>query len=83
MVINGRDPETLDATAREIAALGAGAVTPVVADLDTESGRDALVAACGAPDILVNNNGGPPPAASRIGITRPGSPPSSRTCSRL
>jgi 3-oxoacyl-[acyl-carrier protein] reductase len=34
---------------------------PVAADLNTESGRGKLLAACPAPDILVNNNAGPPP----------------------
>jgi len=35
-------------------------VTPVVADVSTQAGQEALLAACPAPDILVNNNGGPP-----------------------
>jgi len=35
-------------------------VTPVVADISTPEGQEALLAACPAPDILINNNGGPP-----------------------
>jgi 3-oxoacyl-[acyl-carrier protein] reductase len=35
-------------------------VTAVAADVSTREGQDALIAACPAPDILVNNNGGPP-----------------------
>jgi len=35
-------------------------VTPVVADVSTIEGQQALLAACPAPDILINNNGGPP-----------------------
>jgi 3-oxoacyl-[acyl-carrier protein] reductase len=35
-------------------------VTPVVADVSTREGQEALLAACPNPDILVNNNGGPP-----------------------
>jgi len=37
----------------------------VVADVGTEAGRAALLAAAGQVDILVNNNGGPPPADFR------------------
>lgn len=61
VVINGRDAERLAATAEEIRAATGASVTAVVADLNTEDGRAALLAACPAPDILVNNNGGPPP----------------------
>ena len=61
VVINGRDAATLAATAEEIRGATGAAVTPVAADLTTEAGRDALLAACPEPDILVNNNGGPPP----------------------
>ncbi len=63
VAINGRDEETLMATADEIRTQTNVAVTPVVADIDTEEGRQALLDACPAPDILVNNNGGPPPGA--------------------
>ena len=51
-----RSPEALAQTAREI---GAQAET-VVADVATEEGRRAILAACPDPDILVNNAGGPP-----------------------
>ena len=61
VVVNGRDAARLAATADEIRRESGVAVTPVVADLDTEEGRAALLAACPAPDILVTNNGGPPP----------------------
>jgi 3-oxoacyl-[acyl-carrier protein] reductase len=61
VVINGRDAARLEATAEEIRRESGVRVTPVVADLDSEAGRSALVAACPAPDILVNNNGGPAP----------------------
>ena len=60
VVINGRDAERLAATAEEIRAATGASVTAVVADLNTEDGRAALLAACPEPDILVNNNGGPP-----------------------
>lgn len=59
LVINGRDRATLEATRDELAALGVD-VRAVVADVSTRAGQDALLEACPAPDILVNNNGGPP-----------------------
>jgi 3-oxoacyl-[acyl-carrier protein] reductase len=61
VVVNGRDAARLDATAKEIASATGVKVTPVAADLSTPEGQKALLAACPAPDILVNNNGGPPP----------------------
>jgi 3-oxoacyl-[acyl-carrier protein] reductase len=57
--INGRDAAKLAATAAAIRAETGVAVTEVVADLSTDAGRAALLAACPDPDILVNNNGGP------------------------
>ena len=59
--INGRDASKLDAAARQVREAGATAVTAVTADLNTDAGRDVLLTACPAPDILVNNNAGPPP----------------------
>ena len=61
VVINGRDRERLTATAEEIHAATGATVTAVAADVSTEDGRAALLAACPEPDILINNNGGPPP----------------------
>lgn len=61
VVINGRDDEALAQTAKEIEALDAGTVTIVKGDMNDAATRDALLAACPEPDILVNNNGGPPP----------------------
>ncbi len=60
VVINGRDATSLTATAKAIEAETGARVIPVVADVGTEAGRAALLAACPSPDILVNNNGGPP-----------------------
>jgi 3-oxoacyl-[acyl-carrier protein] reductase len=61
VVINGRDETMLRQTQRILEAFGSGRVRAVAADIDTAAGRDALVAACPAPDILINNNAGPPP----------------------
>lgn len=61
VTINGRDADSLAATADAIREATSVIVTPVVGDIEQESTRDALIAACPEPDILVNNNGGPPP----------------------
>ena len=61
LVVNGRDAARLEATAREIREATGAAVIAVHGDLDRPDVRDALLAACPEPDILVNNNGGPPP----------------------
>ena len=60
LVINGRNRERLEATAQEIREAAKVEVTPVLADVSTREGQDALLGACPEPDILVNNNGGPP-----------------------
>ncbi len=60
IVINGRNRALLDQTADEIRQATGAEVTPVVADVSTFEGQAALIAACPAPDILINNNGGPP-----------------------
>ena len=60
LVINARTSETLEATAREIAEETGVTVTPIAADIASEDGRAAVLAACPEPDILVTNCGGPP-----------------------
>jgi 3-oxoacyl-[acyl-carrier protein] reductase len=61
IVINGRDKEKLSKAADSILRLTAVSVGTVVADLNTDEGRGALIEACPSPDILVTNNAGPPP----------------------
>lgn len=63
LVINGRHEEALEQAAEEIRALPGARrdVTAVAADLTTEAGRAAVLAACPEPDILVTNNRGPTP----------------------
>ena len=46
--VNGRHPAKLEAVAQEIRARTGVEVIPVVADLNTESGRAALISACPA-----------------------------------
>ncbi len=61
VVLNGRDEERLSKAVERVGSVAQGEVTAVQADLDTEEGRAALLAACAEPDILINNNGGPAP----------------------
>lgn len=60
VVINGRDRDALEATASDIRSRADVTVAVVAADVSTPEGQKALLSACPAPDILVNNNGGPP-----------------------
>ena len=60
VVINGRDGKTLAAAAAELGQIAGGKIVAVAADVATPEGQQALLAACPAPDILVNNNAGPP-----------------------
>jgi 3-oxoacyl-[acyl-carrier protein] reductase len=60
-----RGAEALNATADEIRRASGVKVTAVVADITTPEGRQAALAACPAPDILINNAGGPPPGDFR------------------
>jgi 3-oxoacyl-[acyl-carrier protein] reductase len=62
VVVNGRDAARANATAEEIRAATGATVTVVAGDVGHPEIREALLAACPEPDILVNNNGGPPPA---------------------
>src|SRR5450432_2143292 len=65
VTIAARDPQRLRATASAIGEETGNAPTWVSADVTTEEGRAALLAACPAPDILINNAGGPPPGDFR------------------
>lgn len=60
VVIVARTPEPLRAAADEIAAATGAPVRTVAADIASAAGRAAVLDACPAPDILVNNCGGPP-----------------------
>lgn len=65
VVINGRNEAEVMATTKHIRDASGVKVTPVVADVSTEQGREALLKACPEPDILINNAGGPPPSDFR------------------
>src|SRR5580765_3921545 len=65
VVITARGADVLEATARELRALGRGEIRTVAGDITTEAGRAAALVACPQVDILVNNAGGPPPGDFR------------------
>ena len=60
LVIVARGEEALQQAAAEIRNLHGVEVIAVAADITSEAGRAAALAACPAPDILVNNAGGQP-----------------------
>ena len=60
VVINGRDQKALATAAHELGEASGAKVLAVSGDVATPEGQAALLAACPAPDILVNNNAGPP-----------------------
>ena len=59
--INGRHAGKVQQAAALLAQQTGAIVHGVAADITTEEGRAALMAACPAPDILINNNAGPSP----------------------
>jgi 3-oxoacyl-[acyl-carrier protein] reductase len=65
VTILARSPGPLEATADDIRKATGTDVKTVAADIATEGGRAAALAACPDPDILVNNAGGPPPGDFR------------------
>jgi 3-oxoacyl-[acyl-carrier protein] reductase len=65
VTIVARTPGPLEASAEEIRAATGVTVTAVAADITSEAGRTAALAACPEPDILINNAGGPPPGDFR------------------
>ncbi len=65
VVIAARTESTLAEAAEAISRVSGRPVRYVVADITTDAGRDAALAACPAPDILVNNADGAPPGDFR------------------
>ena len=62
LVMNARSEGPLEKTANEIRSLTGANIVTIAADIKSEDGRNAVLAAANnAPDILVNNAGGPPP----------------------
>ncbi|WP_409410578.1 SDR family oxidoreductase [Bradyrhizobium sp. AUGA SZCCT0160] len=65
LIIAARRGDVLESAAGEIAAATGNQPKTVIADVTTNEGRHAILAACPAPDILINNAGGPPPGDFR------------------
>ena len=65
VTIAARNPERLEQAAAEIARETGIGVGWVSADLTQPAGRDAAIAACPHPDILINNADGPLPGDCR------------------
>jgi 3-oxoacyl-[acyl-carrier protein] reductase len=65
LVINARSPDALKAAAEQIRAENDVDIIPIAANVTTEAGREAVLAACPNPDILINNAGGLPPGDFR------------------
>ena len=65
VTIVARGSATLEATARAIRDETGARVTAVAADVTTEAGREAALAACPEPDIVLNNAGGTAPGDFR------------------
>jgi 3-oxoacyl-[acyl-carrier protein] reductase len=65
LFVVARRREILESATDEIRAETGAEIAAVVADVTTQQGRDAILAACPDPDILINNAGGPPPGDFR------------------
>jgi 3-oxoacyl-[acyl-carrier protein] reductase len=65
VTIVARTRDVLERTCAEIRAATGIAAIPVVGDITTVAGREAALAACPAPDILLNNTDGPLPGDFR------------------
>ncbi len=65
VLIAARRKEVLESAADDIEKASGRRPTTVVADVTTGEGRDAVLAACPDPDILITNAGGPPPGDFR------------------
>ena len=60
LTIVARTEANIFAAAEEIRSETGVNITPVAADINSDEGRAATLAACPEPDIIVNNSGGPP-----------------------
>ena len=65
VTIVARTRDVLERTCDEIHAATGVKATPVVGDITKPEGRRAAIAACPAPDILLNNADGPVPGDFR------------------
>ena len=56
VVINARGEESLKETFEELSLINENKISMVVADLDTDEGRNKLIESCPDADFLINNN---------------------------
>ena len=82
LVIVARRREILEPAAGEIRSATGAETVAVAADVTTKEGRDAILAVCPDPDILINNAGGPSPGDFRNWDRGTGSRRSMPTCWR-
>jgi 3-oxoacyl-[acyl-carrier protein] reductase len=61
LTLNAREVGALEAAADAMRSAHHVEVGSIAGDIADEATRQALLAVCPEPDILVNNNGGPPP----------------------
>jgi 3-oxoacyl-[acyl-carrier protein] reductase len=61
VLITGRTADAVDAAVAAVGAIGGGRASGLCCDVTTQEGREMMLAACGAADILINNSAGPPP----------------------
>ncbi len=61
LVMNSRGAEALEASAERLRSTYGVDIVTVAADVATQDGQTAVIAAAQGVDILVNNAGGPPP----------------------
>ncbi len=61
LVMNARTPGPLEEAAENLRRETGVEVRAIAGDITTDAGRDKVLAAVPAPDILVTNAGGPPP----------------------
>ena len=60
LFINGRDPHTVEQVVNTLRDTTKGSYRAASGDVSTIEGREAILAACGNIEVLINNAGGPP-----------------------
>lgn len=65
VTVIARTAEPLQRAVEGLSKLSSANMQAVAGDITADQGRDAVLEACPAPDILINNAGGPPPGDFR------------------
>ena len=61
VLITGRTAADVDTAVAAVTAIGGGRASGLCCDVTTPEGREMMLAAIGAVDVLINNSAGPPP----------------------